>query len=135
MTVIIARQTPDKVRGLLKRWFIEPKPNVFVGSVNRKVREKVLAYMCANSPDDLSFLVIFNDRSSQGFAVRHYNDPAVQEIRLSGHYLLTSSPEESPSAPDEAPPFSPEALRRIREILGGAMISYRCKSSVSDPEP
>lgn len=40
MTVIVAENTPDKVRGLLKRWFIEPRPNVFVGSVNRRIREK-----------------------------------------------------------------------------------------------
>ena len=45
MTVIVAENTPDKVRGLLKRWFIEPRPNVFVGSVNRRIREKVLQYI------------------------------------------------------------------------------------------
>ena len=28
MTVIIANDTPDAIRGMLKRWFIEPRPNV-----------------------------------------------------------------------------------------------------------
>ena len=36
MTVIIANDTPPAIRGLLKRWFIEPRPNVFVGSVNAR---------------------------------------------------------------------------------------------------
>ncbi|RKX40244.1 MAG: type I-E CRISPR-associated endoribonuclease Cas2, partial [Verrucomicrobia bacterium] len=39
MTVIICNNTPDCIRGHLKRWFIEPKPNVFVGTVNVKTRE------------------------------------------------------------------------------------------------
>ena len=52
MTVIIAENTPDKVRGLLKRWFIEPRPNVFVGSVNRRTREKVLQYILTYSPEN-----------------------------------------------------------------------------------
>ena len=39
MSVIIANATPPAIRGLLKRWFIEPRPNVFVGTVNRRTRE------------------------------------------------------------------------------------------------
>ncbi|MGD0816213.1 MAG: type I-E CRISPR-associated endoribonuclease Cas2e, partial [Verrucomicrobiota bacterium] len=46
MTVIIAHDTPDAIRGLLKRWFIEPRPNVFVGTINRRTREKTLDYIC-----------------------------------------------------------------------------------------
>ena len=34
MTVIVANDTPDAIRGMLKRWFIEPRPNVFVGTLN-----------------------------------------------------------------------------------------------------
>ena len=33
MTVIVANDTPDAIRGLLKRWFVEPRPNVFVGTL------------------------------------------------------------------------------------------------------
>ena len=49
MTVIIANDTPDAVRGILKRWFIEPRPNVFVGTVNRRIREKTIEYIKRNS--------------------------------------------------------------------------------------
>ncbi len=36
MTVIVANDTPDAIRGMLKRWFIAPRPNVFVGTINRR---------------------------------------------------------------------------------------------------
>ena len=38
MTVLVANDTPAAIRGMLKRWFVEPKPNVFVGTVNRRTR-------------------------------------------------------------------------------------------------
>lgn len=34
MTVIVANDTPPAIRGILKRWFVEPKPNVFVGEIS-----------------------------------------------------------------------------------------------------
>lgn len=88
MTVIVAENTPDKVRGLLKRWFIEPRPNVFVGSVNRRIREKVLQYILRYSPEELALLVIFDDVNSQGFRIRRYRDTSRCERLVSGHYLL-----------------------------------------------
>jgi hypothetical protein len=34
---------------MLKRWFVQPKPNVFVGTVNRRARDKVLDYVKRNA--------------------------------------------------------------------------------------
>ena len=93
MTVIIAENTPDKVRGLLKRWFIEPRPNVFVGSVNRRTREKVLQYILTYSPENLALLVIFDDASSQGFSIRRYRETSRSDRLISGHFLLGVAPD------------------------------------------
>ena len=54
MTVIIANDTPPAIRGLLKRWFVEPRPNVFVGSVNARTRNNTLAYIRRNASGDSS---------------------------------------------------------------------------------
>jgi hypothetical protein len=48
MTVLVANYTPPAIRGMLKRWYVEPKPNVFVGTVNRRTRDKVLEYVKRN---------------------------------------------------------------------------------------
>lgn len=130
MTVLVAENTPDKVRGLLKRWFIEPKPNVFVGSVNRKTREKVLQYILRYSPEDLALLVIFDDANSQGFCVRRYRDTTRCERQVSGHYLLAVSaddPREAGSVSDSG--VSQEELRRVWEPYIRCFITYEPKAA------
>jgi len=87
MTVIVANQTPPAIRGLLKRWFIEPKPNVFVGTVSSRVREKVVAYVRRNA-DELGLLVIASDNSSQGFSIQMYGETDRRLVRQTGLYLI-----------------------------------------------
>jgi CRISPR-associated protein Cas2 len=87
MTVILANDTPPAVRGLLKRWFIEPRPNVFVGSVNTRTRNKTLEYIRRNGPG-LGLLVIYDDDSSQGFAIEHSGDPKRRPERRCGLELI-----------------------------------------------
>lgn len=91
MTVIIAQDTPDAVRGILKRWFIEPKPNVFVGTMNRSVRQNVLLYIRSQAAG-VRMLVIHSSPNCQGFEIEHINDPDYSETRLDGLWLV-SSPE------------------------------------------
>lgn len=99
MTVIVAHDTPPAVRGLLKRWFIEPRANVFVGAVNRKTREKTIAFLRRHAPG-WSALIIHSDSSnSQGFLIDHFGDPARREVLLSGLRLIRrrlGAPRKSP---------------------------------------
>ena len=92
MTIIVANDMPAAIRGLLKRWFIEPKPGVFVGSINMRTREKTLDYLRRNAPG-LSLLVIFDDDSSQGFTILSYGNPDRQIVRCCGLRLLLENPE------------------------------------------
>jgi len=87
MTVIIANDTPAAIRGMLKRWFVEPKPNVFVGSVNVRTREHTLRYIRRNAPR-LGLLVIGDEKSSQGFFVESYGRTNRKPVRCSGHSLV-----------------------------------------------
>jgi len=87
MTVIVANDTPPAIRGLLKRWFVEPKPNVFVGTVNRRTREKTIDYIRRNGPG-LGLLVIATDGSSQGFAVSVFGETDRIPVRVCGHHLI-----------------------------------------------
>ena len=87
MTVIVANDTPPAIRGMLKRWFIEPKPNVFVGTVNRRSRERTLEYIRRNAPK-LGLLVIASDSSSQGFEIVHYGATKRRPVQVCGHYLV-----------------------------------------------
>lgn len=94
MTVIVCNNTPDCIRGHLKRWFIEPKPNVFVGTVNAKTREKTLAYIRRNAPG-LGMLIIAPERSSQGFTICTFGETDRKEICYSGLYLIAEKWDET----------------------------------------
>jgi CRISPR-associated protein Cas2 len=87
MTVIVANDTPDAVRGLLKRWFIEPRPNVFVGTVNRRTREKTIAYIKRHA-QWMGFILICSAPNSQGFIIEHHGDTNRRGVELSGLWLV-----------------------------------------------
>jgi hypothetical protein len=143
MTVIVAEQTPPKVRGLLKRWFIEPKPNVFVGTVSRRTREKVLDYILKHGrrlprpPRRLRGLL---SRASPFSPSRHTRT----FTRRSGHFLIAEkspAPEEksinSKEVPENTTPagnlpepekkMSPESLALLNDALSAALVSYEPK--------
>lgn len=90
MTVIITNDTPPAIRGQLKRWFIEPKPNVFVGSINRRTRSKTLEFIRRNAPG-LGMLVIANQRNAQGFCVEYYGDTPRRPMSRSGLQVILES--------------------------------------------
>lgn len=90
MTVIVTTDTPPAIRGLLKRWFIEPKPHVFVGTVSQRVQHKVLEYIRRNAPG-MGMLVIGTDHSSQGFTVESYGQPDRYPVKICGIHLIAET--------------------------------------------
>ncbi len=96
MTTIIANDIPPAARGLLRRWFIEPRPNVFVGSVNARTREKTLDYIRRNAPG-LAMLVIFDEKNAQGFTVLSFGQTDRAVVRKCGLELILENPEEANS--------------------------------------
>ena len=87
MTTIVARDTPDAVRGMLKRWFIEPRANIFVGTLNRRTRAKTITYLRAYAPG-WSALLIHSDPNSQGFKIEHFGDSDRVAVERSGLQLI-----------------------------------------------
>lgn len=87
MIVLIAKNTPDSIRGMLKRWFIEPQPNIYVGSINRRVRKKLLEYIKRNAPC-VSFLIISSDNNCQGYLIEQHGIPERTSIVKSGIWLV-----------------------------------------------
>lgn len=87
MTVLIAHDTPPSIRGMFKRWFIEPKPNVFVGTVNRRTRDKLLEYVKRNA-EGLNLLIITSAPNTQGFRIERWGKPDRSDIVMSGLQLI-----------------------------------------------
>jgi CRISPR-associated protein Cas2 len=90
MTVLVANDVPPAIRGHLKRWFIEPRPNVFVGTLNPRTHRKGLDFITRNAPPDFGFISISSDNNCQGFSIERHGPRGVsgfQNINLSGIQL------------------------------------------------
>jgi len=98
MTVLIAHDTPPAIRGMLKRWFIEPKPHVFVGTVNRRTRDKVLDYVKRNAKD-MSLLIITSEPNCQGFKIQRWGEPDRRDVTMSGLQLVAEQWIEAENVP------------------------------------
>lgn len=94
MTVLACNDVPPAIRGHLKRWFIEPKPNVFVGTLNVRTHSKVIAFVRRNAPDDFGMLIISSAPNCQGYTVERIGPEGKtgrKEINLSGIPLIAES--------------------------------------------
>ncbi len=103
MNVLIAGDTPPAVRGMLKRWFLEPRPNVFVANLNPRVLEEVLQYVRRLAPQ-MSLLVLDSINNSQGFTIRSYGTPDRFVVNFCGLQLIAETG--TPSCPQETEPSS-----------------------------
>lgn len=102
MTVIVANDTPDAIRGMLKRWFIEPRPNVFVGTLNARTHAKVMDYVLRNSPPDFGMLIISSQQNSQGYQIERVGPCGCtgrKPIEISGISLVAENWSETENMP------------------------------------
>ncbi|WPJ95656.1 type I-E CRISPR-associated endoribonuclease Cas2e [Coraliomargarita algicola] len=91
MTVIVANDVPAFIRGHLKRWFIEPRPNVFVGTLNVRTHDKVMQFIVKHAPPDFGFLSITSWPNCQGYKMERFGPQGAsgqQELELSGISLI-----------------------------------------------
>jgi len=107
MTVIVANETPDAIRGMLKRWFIEPRPNVFVGTLNRRTHEKTLEYIQRNATG-IGLLIISSYPNCQGYRIETTGPAARMGVLISGLWMVAEKWEEAACEEEPEADFSPE---------------------------
>ena len=108
MTVIIARDTPDAIRGILKRWFIEPRPNVFVGTLNRRTHEKTIEYVKRHAAG-IGLLSVSSYPNCQGYKIETIGPTDRKGVEVSGLWMVAEKWEEE-SEPPQTADFPPESL-------------------------
>ncbi|MBI4563281.1 MAG: type I-E CRISPR-associated endoribonuclease Cas2 [Planctomycetes bacterium] len=87
MMVIVAHDTPNAIRGMLKRWFIEPRPNVFVGTLNRRTHEKTIEYIKRNAAD-IGLLIVSSNPNCQGYRIESTGPTDRKEAEVCGLWLV-----------------------------------------------
>ena len=69
MIVVMADDIPPAVRGRMKLWFIEIRPNVFVSGVKDTVAKSVVEYLLKSARDSSSMVIIESIRKAPYYKI------------------------------------------------------------------
>ncbi len=88
MLVVIANDLPPAVRGRMKLWFIEPRPNVFVSGIKDSVAKKVVDYLHDHCPLESGLMVFRRISETPGYEIRGVGDTKRNLTEISGMQLV-----------------------------------------------
>ncbi len=88
MVVVIANDLPPAVRGRMKLWFVEPKPNVFVSGIKDKVADVVVDYLFASCGEDSGLVVFQRINRAPGYKIRMLGIPDKELFPITGFQLI-----------------------------------------------
>jgi len=88
MLVVIANNLPPAVRGRMKLWFVEPRPNVFVSGVKDSVGKAVVDYLYKHCPPESGLMVFRRTNDAPGYEIRGVGDTRRSIIEISGLQLV-----------------------------------------------
>ena len=95
MLVVIANDLPPAVRGRMKIWFIEPRPNVFVSGVKESTAMRVIDYLYEHCPPSSGITIFRKIKSSPGYEIRTIGYTKKSLIQISGLQLIVEKTYES----------------------------------------
>ena len=88
MLIVLANDLPPAVRGRMKLWFIEPRPNVFVSGIKDSVAATVVDYLYKHCPAESGVLLIRSIPQPPGFEIKTIGPSRKPSITLSGLQLI-----------------------------------------------
>ena len=88
MLVVIANDLPPAVRGRMKLWFVEPRPNVFVSGIKDSVAETVVDYLHKHCPPESGLVIFRSLPRPPGYQISTIGPPRKPMTRLSGLQLV-----------------------------------------------
>lgn len=91
MLVLIANDLPPAVRGRMKIWFIEPRPNVFVSGINESTALRVIDYLYEHCPPSSGITIFRKIKAPPGYEIRTIGDPKKALLELSGLQLIVET--------------------------------------------
>lgn len=88
MLVVLANDLPPAVRGRMKLWFVEVKPNVFVSGLKDAVANKVVDYLFTHCTVDSGLTVFKSSRNPPGYEMRTLGMTKRALVELNGLQLV-----------------------------------------------
>lgn len=88
MLVVVANDLPPAVRGRMKLWFVEPRPNIFVSGVKDSVAVTVIEYLHKHCPPESGVVIFRSLPQPPGYEMRTIGPPRKPMTTLSGLQLI-----------------------------------------------
>ena len=93
MIVVIANDLPPAVRGRMKLWFVEPRPNVFVSGVKDSTAKKVIDYLHQYCPVESGLMIFRETSKAPHYEMTGIGDTRRQMVEVSGLQLVLEKDE------------------------------------------
>lgn len=91
MLVVLANDLPPAVRGRMKLWFVEPRPNVFVSGIKESVAQTVVDYLYKHCPPESGLLMVRSINKPPGYEMRCIGPPRKPIVELAGLQLIVET--------------------------------------------
>ena len=88
MLVVIANDIPPAVRGRMKLWFVEPRPNIFVSGIKDSVADDVVEYLYKHCSSSSGLMVFKKTNKSPGFKIQGIGDTNRSLTEISGLQMV-----------------------------------------------
>lgn len=92
MMVVIASELPPAVRGRMKLWFIEPRPNVFVSGIKDALAERIIRYLLRHCPKSSGLMILSEVGTAPGYAISVLGKTQRELVEISGLQLVREPP-------------------------------------------
>ena len=92
MVVILKKNIKKKTKNFLKRWFVEPKANVFVGDLDYQRILIIIEYINRNIEKEFNAIIMASTNSIQKYKIIEIGDLSQikNKIVISGIELIQS---------------------------------------------
>ena len=88
MLVVLANDIPPAVRGRMKLWFVEPRPNVFISGIKDSVADDVVEYLYKHCPAESGLMVFKKIKQVPGYKILGVGDTRRSLVEINGLQLV-----------------------------------------------
>ena len=88
MLVVLANDIPPAVRGRMKLWFVEPRPNVFISGIKDSVADDVVEYLYKHCPAESGLMVFKKIKQVPGYKIQGVGDTRRSLVEINGLQLV-----------------------------------------------
>lgn len=102
MVVVQVENAPDKLRGTLTAWFLQPRAGLYVGTLSARMRDQIWMMITGIRDDLFSAVMVFPKNNEQGFSMRTAGKNRRRVIEMDGIELVEYIPHFDRDNPDHA---------------------------------